>query len=531
MLVRRGPLSLNLSGYNYTLQYPAGDYLIDKFEVTNKQFKAFVDAGGYGQREDRAPRFEKDGRTISWTEATANLRDRTGRPGPATWEVGRYPLGQDDFPVSGVSWYEADAFARFSGRSLPSVYHWVGAAGISLAAYITPLSNFAGKGPAAVGSFAGLSAAGAFDMAGNVREWCANAVAGTDERYILGGSWADPPYALTHANASAPFDRSEQNGFRLVTYLDQPVPAVFTDPVRRVAARLHGGASGTRMRCFNAYRAAFDYDPRPLDARVDSRDESNPDWIKERVSYRAAYGNERVPAYLFLPKNARHSPTKGSSTCRARRRCSRATARTCVTRPTTTTSSSADGRCIYPIYAGTYERNTGQTSTWPQKTRAYEEWMVKVSNDARRALDYLQSRRDIRTDDIAYLATSWGAAVGTRTLAIEPRFKTAVLLDGGFTQESKVLPELDALNYVHARDAAGPHDQRRQRPDLSARNWDRSRTFTCSARRPSTNATLCSRAATTSSASSAARSFARCSTGWIGIWVPSLDRSSRVIPE
>jgi pimeloyl-ACP methyl ester carboxylesterase len=74
--------------------------------------------------------------------------------------------------------------------------------------------------------------------------------------------------------------------------------------------------------------------------------------------------------------------------------------------------------------------------------------MVKVTNDARRAVDYLQSRPDIRTDAIAYLATSWGAAVGTRTLALEPRFKTAVLLDGGFTQESKVLPELDALNYV-----------------------------------------------------------------------------------
>ena len=84
--------------------------------MTNKQFKAFVDAGGYGKREYWAPRFEKDGHPMSWTEAMAALRDRTGRPGPSTWEVGRYPPGQDDFPVSGVSWYEADAFARFSGR-------------------------------------------------------------------------------------------------------------------------------------------------------------------------------------------------------------------------------------------------------------------------------------------------------------------------------------------------------------------------------------------------------------------------------
>ena len=256
VLVRRGPLSLNLTGYNYTLQFPAGDYLIDKYEVTNKQFKAFVDAGGYAKREYWAQRFEKDGRAIPWTEAMAILRDRTGRPGPSTWDVGRYPAGQDDFPVSGVSWYEADAFARFSGRSLPSVYHWVGAAGIGQAAYVTPFSNFAGKGPAAVGSLTGLSAAGAFDMAGNVREWCANVVAGTGERYILGGSWADPPYAFTHADARAPFDRSEENGFRLATYLDKSLPAVFTDPVA-VSRRDYMAERPVPDQVFAAYRAIY----------------------------------------------------------------------------------------------------------------------------------------------------------------------------------------------------------------------------------------------------------------------------------
>lgn len=337
VLVRRGPLSLNLTGYNYTLQFPAGDYLIDKYEVTNKQFKAFVDAGGYGKREYWAPRFEKDGHPMSWTETMAALRDRTGRPGPSTWEVGRYLPGQDDFPVSGVSWYEADAFARFSGRGLPSVYHWVGAAGIAQAAYVTPLSNLAGKGPAAVGSFAGLSAAGAFDMAGNVREWCANAVAGTGGRYLLGGSWADPPYALTHADARAPFDRSEENGFRLATYLDTSLPAVFTDPVA-VSRRDYMAERPVPDEVFSAYRAIYAYDARPLDASVEARDDSNPDWIRERVSFRAAYGDERVPAYLFLPKN-KQPPYEGIVFMLARHRCRRATAPTCATPSTTTTSS------------------------------------------------------------------------------------------------------------------------------------------------------------------------------------------------
>ena len=131
--------------------------------------------------------------------------------------------------------------------------------------------------------------------------------------------------------------------------------------------------------------------------------------------------DERVPAYLFLPKN-KQPPYEGivfmpgAASLQAG---NSANLRDTLNYDYVVVSGRA---VLYPIYAGTYERNTGQTSGWPQKTRAYEEWMVKVSNDARRAVDYMQSRPDIRTDDIAYVATSWGAAVGTRTLALEPRF-------------------------------------------------------------------------------------------------------------
>ena len=56
------------------------------------------------------------------------LVDSTGRPGPATWEVGNFAAGKADYPVGGVSWYEAAAYASFRGKSLPTVYHWVRAA-------------------------------------------------------------------------------------------------------------------------------------------------------------------------------------------------------------------------------------------------------------------------------------------------------------------------------------------------------------------------------------------------------------------
>jgi len=101
-----------------------GDYLVDKHEVTNRQFKTFIDQGGYEKREYWTHSFKKDGRTIPWEQAMAEFRDRTGRPGPATWEMSDYPDGRDDHPVGGVSWYEAAAYAEFVGKSLPTIYHW-----------------------------------------------------------------------------------------------------------------------------------------------------------------------------------------------------------------------------------------------------------------------------------------------------------------------------------------------------------------------------------------------------------------------
>ena len=66
----------------------------------------------------------------------AHFRDATGRPGPATWDLGSYPDGQDEHPVAGVSWYEAAAYAKFAGKSLPTIYHWLAASGFMLAGEI-----------------------------------------------------------------------------------------------------------------------------------------------------------------------------------------------------------------------------------------------------------------------------------------------------------------------------------------------------------------------------------------------------------
>ena len=155
--------------------------------MTNRQFKEFVDKGGYQNRQYWREAFVKDGRVLSWEQAMPEFRDATGRPGPSTWEVGNYPPGRDDFPVSGVSWYEAMAYAAFAKKQIPTIHHWYRAAAQGIYSDILSFSNLAGSGPVRVGSRPAIGPFGTYDMAGNVKEWCLNAAG--PRRYILGGGW------------------------------------------------------------------------------------------------------------------------------------------------------------------------------------------------------------------------------------------------------------------------------------------------------------------------------------------------------
>jgi hypothetical protein len=161
------------------------DYLIDATEVTNREYQRFVDEGGYESPEFWKHKFVTNGRELPFEEAMDLFTDQTGRPGPSTWEVGSYPDGMAEHPVGGVSWYEADAYARFVGKQLPTVFHWYWAAFPHASQFILPNSNFDNQGTAPVDTFDGIGPSGVVDMAGNVREWVWNeSVAG---RFLLGG--------------------------------------------------------------------------------------------------------------------------------------------------------------------------------------------------------------------------------------------------------------------------------------------------------------------------------------------------------
>lgn len=165
------------------------DFYIDKTEVTNAEYKRFVDA--------------------------------TGHPPPRHWENGEIPAGQENYPVVNVHLPDdAQAYAAWAGKRVPTEAEWEKAArGTDGRIYPwgndwdPEKANVLGSkynGPAPVGSYPeGASPYGALDMAGNVWEWCSDWYAADyyvssplrnpqgpsegDFRVVRGGSWFDPP--------------------------------------------------------------------------------------------------------------------------------------------------------------------------------------------------------------------------------------------------------------------------------------------------------------------------------------------------
>ena len=284
-------------------------YDIDKYEVTNAAYRKFVDSGGYRVRDYWKQPFLKDGRTVPWEEAIREFVDATGRPGPSSWDSGSYPAGQADYPVGGVSWYEAVAYAEFAGKELPSVHHWIRAANVRSgnddeARFIVPLSNFDSRGPRSVSTSAAVGSFGAYDMGGNVREWCWNTSG--EQRFALGGFWGDPGYMLERGQAISAWDRSAGNGFRCVRFKNPVLTRrKFGGPIPAPVRVDYRQAKPVSDAVFEMYRPLWAYEPKPVYPAVESVDDSSDTWRRERVRFRAPYGNEQIIAYLFLPKQGK----------------------------------------------------------------------------------------------------------------------------------------------------------------------------------------------------------------------------------
>ncbi len=406
--------------------YNVPSFYIDRFEVKNRQYQEFVDKGGYDKREYWTRKIMRNRRELGWEEAKALFRDGAGRAGPSTWQGGHYPEGQGDYPVSGISWYEAAAYASFAGMSLPTLPQWFMAAPFDISTYIVRASNISQTKLAPVGAFKGLGPYGTYDMAGNVREWIENA-AGENTYFILGGAWKSQTYMYADPEAQAPLDRSATNGFRCVRNIT-PLGEELTHSIKTMD-RDFSKVKPVSNAIFRAYQTLYSYDKTPLNEKIEGVVQDSADWSEEKITFDAAYNKERMAAYLFVPKKVR-PPFQTVVFFPSARVLDIPNSRTLGDIKFFDYIVQSGRAVLYPVYKDTYERRV--KDVLPGTTQELEYW-TQHYKDLARSVDYLETRADIDKNKLAYLGVSMGAAEGVIYAALlQEKLKAVVFLDGGF---------------------------------------------------------------------------------------------------
>jgi eukaryotic-like serine/threonine-protein kinase len=184
-----------------------------------------------------------------------------------------------------------------------------------------------------------------------------------------------------------------------------------------------------------------------LDVRIGKTIEAD-DWKLEAVSVSAPYNGERLPIYVYLPRHGTppYEPVvlfPGSGVIFESR-----FDPSIVNAYRDFTFLMKSGRAlIIPVYKSTFERQDNVHSDSPNESVAYKDHVVMWAKDYSRTIDYLETRKDMSADKIAYLGTSWGGVMGGIIPAVEKRVRVVVLNVGGMAMEP-ALPEVDQINYL-----------------------------------------------------------------------------------
>ena len=433
------------SGLSTTLE----DYWIDRFEVTNAAYRRFIVEGGYTNR-------------AFWSETPAVERtalvDRTGLPGPRQWISQAFPDGQDRYPVTGITWYEAAAYCHFAGKRLPTVYEWEKTARngrISHTGVLMPWgymnstgpsadrANFSGSGPLPVDAFPfGISPYGAYAMAGNVKEWIANPMG--NGYLVTGGSWEDPSYLYTEFGAQPPSHTSAALGFRCARTVEDSTATQGRERIE-IAKRTPVYTPVDRG-AFRRLLAHYRYDRRPANPRDTERIETD-GWTRERIWIDGVAGDS-VLLYVYAPAGV--SPPfqtlvfvpGGESFC-------------CRTLPEIVEWAVGPairaGRAVLAVVLkGMVERPWEPGHTWPAPPSVrFRDEMVRQATELRLGIDYLATRDDVDMDRLAYVAVSYGAGSRLGFAAVDDRYRAVVLIGGGIDERVKpTLPEADNVNFA-----------------------------------------------------------------------------------
>lgn len=455
---------VHVPGGRYTLvspDMPLGQsaalepYLLDRFEVTNHEYRAFVRDGGYGAERWWQP----DGANAG--PSRAGLVDQTGLPSPRAWSSQEPPAGRGDHPVTGVTWREARAFCIAGGKRLPTMFEWEKGArdgAVSKKGVVMPWgytaatgaterrANFNGTGTMPVNAHPfGLSAYGAYDMAGNVKEWIANPV-GTS-RAATGGSWQDPAYVYTQVGVYDDTVASPAIGFRCARDL---IPGA-SSATAQGGGPLVLSAPPTVYRpvdpaTYRSLLAFYRYDPRPANPRGVTRTET-PDWTRERV-WIDGVGGDSVLAYLYLPRRARPPfqmlvsvPSSAAFFFEPVWRGVEDGLGPHIKAGRAVLAVVMDGMIERPPPVG--------FAPPPPASVGFRDLMVRHATELRMGIDYALTRPEIDSARLAYIALSWGAGSRLPFAAVEDRFKAVVLVGAGIDERVQpTLPEAANFNFA-----------------------------------------------------------------------------------
>lgn len=430
------------------------DFWIDQYEVSNADYKEFVDAGGYRDASYWAGlNLRWEGQPITFEQGQECFVDSTGRPGPANWRDGTYVDGRGDYPVEGVSWYEAMAYAAYRGKKLPTREHWRRAASSSYPQVLAQLSNFSSE-LVPVSNDGKIGYYHTHDLYGNVREWCANSCQGGG-RALLGAAIGDADYLFYMPRVYEPWERLPCNGFRCIRVTnEQEYAELAQEPIELPSRTLNV----VEREPLESLRHWYEYNQAlPLDVEiyaVENRfSRSGEGYRYSVVEINACYEGERFSLHVLEPDGQGDAATviyiPGIGRYNGPGEFKLSSDRDMDT-DLVHRLALRGHRVIYPIYNGTYERWNGmRVATHFNKNPAVAQthWIHGIQ-DVFRVVDYLFARDDVDKQKIICLGLSNGAARGVTALALDSRVNAGILVSAGFSNWHVKRPVINQYNYA-----------------------------------------------------------------------------------